>query len=168
MATVYVSIGSNIEPERYVAAGVAALRGAFGALALSPVYRSEAVGFAGAPFLNLVARFETDREVREVNRMLHLIEDAHGRDRSGPRFSSRSLDLDLILYDELVIREDQGHLEVPRRDILDYAFVLRPLADLAPDARHPITGNRYADLWARFDQASQPLERVDIPLESEP
>jgi 2-amino-4-hydroxy-6-hydroxymethyldihydropteridine diphosphokinase len=119
------------------------------------------VGFEGDNFLNLVAGLDTDQEVHDVNRQLHAIEDAHGRQRNGPRFSPRTLDLDLLLYDDLILSEDK--LQLPRDEITHNAFVLRPLADIAPDLRHPVTGQTMAELWQAFDQTSQRL--WPIPFE---
>lgn len=161
MARVYISLGSNIDAPRHLRAAIAALRERYGELTLSPVYESEAVGFEGDNFLNLVVGLDTDQEVREVNRCLHAIEDAHGRQRNGPRFSPRTLDLDLLLYDDLILHEDK--LQLPRDEITRNAFVLRPLADIAPDLRHPLTGRTMAELWQAFDQASQRL--WPIPFE---
>ncbi len=149
MARVYVSIGSNIDRERSVRQGVAGLREAFGPLTLSPVYETAAVGFEGDDFYNLVAGFDTGLSPQEVAGRLRAIEDATGRDRSQPRFSPRTLDLDLLLYDDAVLRE-QG-LRIPRDEILKYAFVLKPLADIAGGLRHPECGETYAALWARFE-----------------
>lgn len=162
MARVYVSIGSNIEPEKHVRGAVAALREAFGTVELSPVYESEAVGFFGDNFLNLVAAFDTDEDVYRVAGVLRAIEDRHGRERSGPRFSSRSVDLDLLLYDDLQL--DEGNLKLPREEILHNAFVLLPLTDLIPDAVHPETGTTYRELWEAYDKGKQPLWVVDLPL----
>jgi 2-amino-4-hydroxy-6-hydroxymethyldihydropteridine diphosphokinase len=155
MARVYVSIGSNIDRERSVRAGVADLRQAFGELQLSSVYESEAVGFDGDDFFNLVAGFDTDKPVEEVATELRQIEDRHGRVRTGPRFSSRTLDIDLLLYDDLVI-EKQG-LSLPRDEITKNAFVLWPLAEIAPDAVHPVLKRAYGELWEAFDKQKQPL-----------
>jgi 2-amino-4-hydroxy-6-hydroxymethyldihydropteridine diphosphokinase len=155
LARVYISLGSNIDAPRHLRAAVAALRECYGELILSPVYESEAVGFEGDNFLNLVAGLETDQDVHEVNRQLHAIEDAHGRQRNGPRFSPRTLDLDLLLYDDLILSEDK--LQLPRDEITRNAFVLRPLADIAPDLRHPVTGQTMAELWQAFDKTSQRL-----------
>jgi 2-amino-4-hydroxy-6-hydroxymethyldihydropteridine diphosphokinase len=154
MARVFISIGSNIDRAASIRDGVKALRERFGAIDLSSVYESEAVGFAGDPFYNLVAAFDTDEPVAAVAGALRRIEDAHGRDRSGPRFSSRTLDLDLLLYDDLVL---EGELELPRGEITENAFVLWPLAELAPARRHPVAGETFAGLWGRFDKGRQPL-----------
>ncbi len=158
MARVYVSIGSNIDREASIRGGVAALAARFGELTLSSVYESEAVGFAGENFLNLVAAFDTGQDVQTVTAALRDIEDNYGRDRSGPRFSSRTLDLDLLLYDDLVLAQPQ----IPRHEILENAFVLWPLAEIAPDACHPQEGVTFGDLWARFDKSRQALWPVDF------
>ena len=112
MARIYISLGSNIDRERHTRAGVQALRERFGDLILSSVYESEAVGFEGDAFYNMVIACDVDEGVHETNRILAEIEDAHGRDRSGPRFSSRTLDLDLLWYDDFVL--DENGLKLPR------------------------------------------------------
>lgn len=154
MTEVFVSIGSNIEREKNIRSGVAALRERFGELRLSTVYESEAVGFQGDPFYNLVASFETDATPEDVVAALRAIEDRHGRVRTGPRFSSRTLDIDLLLYGDAVF---DVPVVIPRKEITRNAFVLLPLAELAPDVLHPVTGSSYAALWEAFDKASQPL-----------
>jgi 2-amino-4-hydroxy-6-hydroxymethyldihydropteridine diphosphokinase len=158
MVEVFVGIGSNIEPARHVAEALAALGERFGRLRCSPVYRSKAVGFKGDDFYNLVAAFTTDRNIFAVHDILADIETATGRDRSGPRFAPRRIDLDLLLYGDAV-RDPPGPV-VPRPEILRYAFVLKPLADLAGERRHPIDGRRFAKLWDAFDAADQPLHPV--------
>ncbi len=148
MPRIYVSIGSNVERERNIRAAVRALRQGFGAVATSPVYESAAEGFDGEDFYNLVAAFDSRLSLEQVCARLTAIETAQGRIRSGPRFGPRTLDLDVLLYGDLVRHDD--HFDIPRRDITAYAHVLRPLAELAPDLRHPETGDRLADLWRRF------------------
>jgi 2-amino-4-hydroxy-6-hydroxymethyldihydropteridine diphosphokinase len=156
----YLSIGSNIDPIYYIQAGIADLRQQYGKLNISPVYESESVGFSGSNFYNLIVAFETVQDPYEVNKNLRMIETKHGRQRSGQRFSSRTLDLDLILYDNLILK-DNG-LELPRGEILRYAFVLQPLADLVPDLLHPVTGQSYAELWQQFDKTEQLLWQVQM------
>ncbi len=158
MAMVYISLGSNIDREALTRAGVAALRQHFGELQLSSVYRSEAVGFEGEDFYNMVIGLHTDEDVHSVYQALREIEDAHGRDRSGPRFSSRTLDLDLLLYDELVLKD--GKLELPRDEILKRAFVLWPLAEIAGDVRHPLNNKPYSELWDEFDKSKEVLQPI--------
>ncbi|MFC4728367.1 2-amino-4-hydroxy-6-hydroxymethyldihydropteridine diphosphokinase [Coralloluteibacterium thermophilus] len=162
MAVAWLSLGSNVAPEHHLRAGVAALREAFGTVEVSPVYRSAAVGFEGDPFLNAAARIETALDPVALDARLHAIEDAHGRRRDVPRFSSRSLDIDLLLYDDRVLR-GPGHLELPRPDLAGQAFVLGPMVDLAPGLVHPTLGRTLAALWAEMGGHDR-LQRIDLVL----
>ncbi|MCG6938505.1 MAG: 2-amino-4-hydroxy-6-hydroxymethyldihydropteridine diphosphokinase [Gammaproteobacteria bacterium] len=162
MATIYISLGSNINREQNTRAGIRALKRAFGDLILSSVYESEAVGFNGDAFYNMVIACETGMPVHDVNRILRGIEDANGRDRSGPRFSSRTLDLDLLLYDDLIL--DENGLKLPRDEILKNAFVLWPLAEIAPELRHPESGISYKKLWSDFDKNKENLKPVRFAI----
>lgn len=159
MASVYLGLGSNIDPKPNLELAVRELRARYGKLRLSPVYRSKAVGFDGPDFINLVAGLETVDEPADIHTEIERIHDLAGRTRGSERFSSRSLDIDLLLYDDLVLEHPRFHL--PRSDVLDYAFVLRPLAEIAPDAVHPRTGRTIAEHWAEFDAESQPLVPVE-------
>ena len=160
MPRCWLSLGSNVEPERNLLGAVRDLRAAFGDLVLSPAYRSEAVGFQGDPFLNLVAGIETTLGVGAVADRLRAIEAAHGRTRDGNKFGARTLDIDLLTHGGLVGRVD-GIL-LPRDEILKYAFVLRPLVDVGAEERHPEDGRTYAELWAEFDDTGQTLTPVDL------
>lgn len=155
MATIYISIGSNINPLHYIELALQDLQQTFGEIRSSHFYESQAVGFDGENFINLVSAAHTDLPVEDVVKVLHHIEDQHGRDRRGPKFSSRTIDLDLLLYDDLVFQ--QTGIDIPRHEILTNAFVLCPLAELNPSGIHPQIGKSYAQLWQEFDQASQPL-----------
>ncbi len=164
MPRVYLGVGSNIERERYLTAGLDALERLLGPLSLSSVYDSAAIGFDGQPFLNMVVAADTDlAPVMLANRLRHL-EYEHGRPPDATRFSARQLDIDVLAYDDLVgeFSGDFGTMTLPRGEILDNAFVLRPLAELAPDVLHPLVGRSYAQLWQAYDQSSQALERVDF------
>lgn len=162
MARVFVSIGSNIEREQNIRAAVQALRKRFGALVLSNTYESRPIGFEGENFYNLVAAFDTEDSPEAVAAILHDIERQQGRKRGPSHFISRSIDLDLLLYDDLLY--EQATLRLPRPEIDEYACVLRPLAELAPEAHHPRSGETFAALWARFDQTIQPLFPVALEL----
>jgi len=159
MARVAVSIGSNVERERNVKDALAALGKSFGALSRSPVYESAAYGFDGPPFYNLVVVFETPLDVRAVRAKIQAIENLQGRKIGENRSGSRSLDLDLLLYDDAVLH-DQG-LDVPRREIFEHAYILKPLADLLPAAPHPVTGESFADIWLRLGSRQEALSVVD-------
>ncbi len=162
---VYVGIGSNIEQEKYIRLSAQYLRNAFGDncnLQLSPVYKTRAVGFDGDDFYNLVACFDTDKSAVEVEKTLKQIEHENGRQRKQEKFSARTLDIDLLLYDQEIIQADG--LSVPRDEIEKYAFVLSPLADLAPELLHPQTGKSMAEMWqvmqADIDENS--LQKIDF------
>ena len=159
MARVAVSIGSNLERERNVKDALTALDKIFGKLSRSPVYESAAYGFNGPPFYNLVVVFETSLDVCAVREKIQAIENQQGREMGENRSGSRSLDLDLLLYDDAVFH-DQG-LDVPRREIFEHAYVLKPLADLLPATPHPVTGESFADIWFRLGLNQEALSVVD-------
>jgi len=148
MTRVYLSLGSNLEPEKHLHSALRELRARFGELKISPVYRFPAVGFDGPDFLNLAVGIDTDLSAGLLNEWLHALEDRHGRQRGGPRFSSRTLDVDIVLFGEQMLK-GPGNLEVPRPE-LKYAFVLKPLADIAPAAVHPVLGKTIGQLWQEF------------------
>ena len=154
MTTIYISLGSNIERDRHIRAGLDALHAEFGELRVSRVFESEAVGFNGRPFYNLVAAAETDLPLTTVCQRLRAIECAHGREPDAKKFAPRTLDLDLLLYGELVC---DTPLVLPRGEVLTNAFVLWPLAELAPKLRHPGDGRTMGELWQAYDKASQQL-----------
>lgn len=143
---VFVGAGSNIKPRASLEAACAELNERYGELELSPVYESPAEGFEGPSFLNLVVSFLTENSPREILGALVELEANAGRDRSAGKFSSRTIDLDLLLYGGTV----DASLKLPHPDIERYAFVLRPLADLAPELRHPVTGATLSQLWSTF------------------
>ena len=161
MATAYLSLGSNQDAERHLQRALAELRGRFGKLVASPTYRTPAQGFDGPDFLNSAAIIDTDLDVQALDAWLHALEDAHGRRRDVPRFSSRPLDIDIVFYDALVFR-GPGNLQVPRPE-LSHAFVLKPLADIAPDFRDPVSGQTLAELWARHPDHKQPPAVHAVP-----
>lgn len=156
----YVSVGSNINKEKYIRASLVALRQAFGPLNVSSIYESESVGFSGESFYNYVAGFNSDLDVKEIAKQLRQIELDNGRTRSCVKFSSRTLDLDLILYGDLVLSD--GRLQIPRDEIERYAFVLEPLAEIAPGLKHPINQRTYAELWQNFDKTTVSQKRINF------
>ncbi len=165
MAEIFISLGSNIDRDHHLRHAARALRAAVGEIDLSPVYESDAVGFDGPPFYNAVAWAATGLVLDDVLASLRAIEDAQGRVRHAGGFHSRTLDLDLLLYDDLVL--ETPTVALPRDEILRYAFVLAPLADLAGERRHPVSGTTYAALWAGFDHTRHPLNRVAFSWDSE-
>ncbi len=151
MAKAYLSLGSNQQPDEHLRRAVVELRERFGDVVVSPFYRTPAVGFDGVDFLNAAAIIETDMTPVSLDAWLHALEDAHGRRRDVPRFSDRPLDIDLVFYDDLVMK-GPGNLELPRPE-LQHAFVLKPLADIAPTFRDPVDGRSLAERWAAHPEA---------------
>ena len=158
MSTVYLGLGSNRNAESNIRAGIRALYHNFANTAVSFVYRSAAVGFSGNDFLNCAARIDTDLTPNELKHWLTTLEDEYGRDRSQPKFSDRTLDIDILLHNDKI--GDFDGLTLPREEILKYAHVLKPLADLAPDLRHPETGKTFAEHWEEFE-GDRSLVKVD-------
>jgi 2-amino-4-hydroxy-6-hydroxymethyldihydropteridine diphosphokinase len=162
MPRVYVSVGSNVDKERNIPSAVAALRDRFGELVCSSVYETEAVGFEGGDFYNLVVGFDTAQSLEEVTDTLRQIENTHGRVRGGARFSSRTLDLDILLYGAEVRHDER--FDVPRDEIPRYAFVLLPLVEIAGEVVHPETGEHLAAMAARLELDGQPLRKVRLEI----
>ena len=159
MADVFLGLGSNQDAPAMFDSALKALAAQFGTIEKSPAYESEAVGFEGDNFLNMVVRVQTSLSVGELLAALRATEDSHGRDRSQPKFASRTLDIDILTYDRNV-GEFDGVL-LPRDEVLKNAFVLRPLADSWPTMTHPENNRSYGELWQAYDQSSQKLWRAE-------
>lgn len=160
MTRVYLSLGSNIDRHRHIEAGLDALASLFGDLQVSSVFESEAVGFTGDHFFNLVVGIDTDLTLGSLSDQLKSIELANGRQRRGPKFSSRTLDIDILSYDDFV--GEEAGVKLPRAEITKNAFVLWPLAEIAPGVRHPQLGVSYSELWQAYDKSRQALWPVDF------
>jgi 2-amino-4-hydroxy-6-hydroxymethyldihydropteridine diphosphokinase len=160
MTHVYLGLGSNKNASYYLGRALTALQETFGELHISPVYESESVGFKGSNFFNLAVRIDTECPVRSLLEKLRTIENANDRDRSAPKFSSRTLDIDILFYGDWVGERDG--IVLPRPEILENAFVLQPLCDLAPALTHPVKRQTMAELWARYDKQKQRLWRTDF------
>lgn len=164
MTHVFVAAGSNVEPERHLSTALRALAAAYGPLSLSPAYRNQAVGFTGADFINLVVGFRTGDEVREVRQQLQKIEAACDRPPGAPKWAPRTMDLDILLFGDLV--SDQPGLVIPRPDLVQRPYMLKPMADIAPDVRHPVSGKTMLELWRAFDVGAHSL--IEVSLDSGP
>jgi 2-amino-4-hydroxy-6-hydroxymethyldihydropteridine diphosphokinase len=160
LAAVYLGLGSNIDAERNLRIAVAELRRRFGELTVSPTYRSAALGFDGPDFLNLVVALATDARPTDLLEQIECIHAMAGRSRGPDKFSSRPLDIDLLLYGDRV--DPDPPLRLPRPDVLEFGFVLRPLADIAPDLVHPVTGQTIGEHWREFDGERDLLTPVDF------
>ena len=145
MSIAWLGLGSNVNAETHIRAGIQELQAEFKNIALSPIYASTSVGFDGDDFINLVARIETDMHPLELRNYLRNMEDRYGRKRDVPKFSDRSLDIDILLYDDLVLLSPV--LEIPRAEILKFSHVLKPLADLEPDLLHPTELKHMREIW---------------------
>jgi 2-amino-4-hydroxy-6-hydroxymethyldihydropteridine diphosphokinase len=158
MTRVYVSIGSNIDREHNIRGALQELGNTFGPLICSNVYETEAIGFEGDAFYNLVVGFDSDLSVDALKAEFDRIEKMYGRTAESRRFAPRTLDLDLLLYGDMV--DATGKHDIPRKEINEYAFVLLPLSEIAGDLKHPATGERFADMWSRFPRGQQ-LSKID-------
>lgn len=159
---VYIGAGSNIERENNLRLACDEMRALFGRLDTSPVYESTAVGFDGADFWNMTMRFSTTASLHDVTEALEKIHDLSGRVRNSNRFSSRTLDLDVLLYGELCTQGPP--LQLPRDDLTEYAFVLAPMADLEPDLLHPVEKKSMRELWSEFSEPGQDIRRLECKL----
>jgi len=157
---VYVSLGSNINRKHHITAALNALDALFSPLVVSDAYDCQPIGFDGDNFLNLVAGFDTSRSVAELSAVLRKIEDDNNRTRTGPKFSSRTLDLDILTYGDAI--GVIAGITVPRGEIIENAFVLWPLSDVARDELHPQLKKSYQVLWQEYDKSSQSLSKVDF------
>ncbi len=161
MPTGFISIGSNIDKEIHIPSSINALRKQFGNLVISSLYETEAVGFEGDDFHNLIVQFDSILKAKTVAKTLRQIELDHGRTRDSRKYAARTLDLDLILFGNLIISD--GRLQIPRDEIERYAFVLEPLAEIAPDFLHPISHKSYAQLWDEYDKRN--LKQHKLPAD---
>jgi 2-amino-4-hydroxy-6-hydroxymethyldihydropteridine diphosphokinase len=152
---VFLGLGSNLGREKNIRAGLLALENSFGDVKLSTMYESESVGFKGSNFYNLVVSLQTDLTIAELSKTLKKIEDENGRVRTGPKYSPRTLDIDILTYGNFVGME--AGIELPRAEITENAFVLLPLSELAPHELHPQLQRSYAALWEGYDKTLQCL-----------
>jgi 2-amino-4-hydroxy-6-hydroxymethyldihydropteridine diphosphokinase len=164
MTAVYVAAGSNVEPEHYLSVALRALAAAYGPMTLSPAYKNKAVGFEGADFINLVVGFNTEDSVTEVRQQLQKIEAACDRPADAPKWAPRTMDLDILLFGDLLSTEPG--LVIPRPDLVKRPYMLKPMADIAPDVRHPALDKTMRELWASFQGGEHAM--VEVLLGGEP
>lgn len=160
MTRVYLGVGSNLDRDANIAAGLEALHTGLGLSRASSAWESDAIGFEGPAFLNLAVELETGLGVAELARFLRQLEYRMGRPRDATRFSSRTLDIDILTFGDRVGVVDG--VELPRQELLENAFVLAPMAELVPDVLHPARLLRYDELWGQLRQSMQPVRRVDF------
>lgn len=155
----FIGVGSNVDPVENVRAGLAALHERFGAIRVSPTYRTDPVGCPGSPrFVNLVVEVRTDLDAGGVLATLHALEDQRGRERGPDPNAPRTLDLDLLLYDDLVCTTEPP---LPHPQLDSMAFVIVPFADLAPDVVHPVRRVSMGALRAELPESPPGMEPLD-------
>ena len=159
MAQIYISLGSNINKAHYMRCALIALKQHFNDLVHSSVFESEAVGFAGNNFYNSVVGATTDMPLADVCSLLKQIERNNGRTANDKKFSPRTLDLDLLFYDDVIC---DSPAQLPRDEITKNAFVLQPLAEVAPHFYHPVAQQTIADLWREYNNPQQKLWKVEF------
>lgn len=160
MSVAFLGVGSNIDARQNIASGVRELCDFFDRVELSPYYETKSFGFEGGDFINLVARVETEMSPLELREFLHNLEDRHHRNREVPKFSDRTLDIDILLYDDLYLLGPG--LELPREEILSAAHVLKPLVDLEPELLHPVYRKTMAELWSEFRGRDTPMNPISL------
>jgi len=156
--TIYISLGSNIDPHEHLNSACDELFKLLEESRKSPVYHSPAVGMTGPDFLNAVVCGRTTQSVEKTVSALYDLERTHGRIRTSNKFSDRTLDLDLLLYGNQVHNSDSADTDetivLPHPEILQQAYVLQPLADLAGDLIHPLCGVTINELRSRLEAQS--------------
>ncbi len=156
MTRVYLGIGSNIDRDINIRDGLKELQSRYGELTVSPVYESKAFGFDGDDFYNLVVGLSTELDIEALGKQLREIEYQFGRGKNEIRYSSRTLDIDLLMFGDHI--SEKHH--VPRSDITEFWFVLKPLFDIAPSLQHPLTGQTMVQLWEKFDSTGQIMRPI--------
>ncbi|MBE0367106.1 2-amino-4-hydroxy-6-hydroxymethyldihydropteridine diphosphokinase [Pseudoalteromonas sp. MMG013] len=159
MAQIYISLGSNVNKEHYLAAGLKALLTHFPDSIHSSVYESEAVGFAGRNFYNSVLGAQTAMSLADVCRVLKEIELDNGRTHQDKKFSPRTLDLDLLFYDDVIC---ESPAQLPRDEVVKNAFVLQPLHEVAADFYHPVVAKTIDEIWREYHNPQQKLWKVEL------
>lgn len=161
----YLSLGSNIDAEQHLRQAAAALRAQFADVVFSSVLRTPAEGFAGPDFLNAAAIVRTTMSPWQLDDWLHALEATQGRVRGGPRFASRTLDIDIVLFDDrVIVATGTSHLQLPRPE-LRHPFVLQPLAQIAPGVVVPGDGRTLAQMWMEHPQHATPLPAAALQLD---
>jgi 2-amino-4-hydroxy-6-hydroxymethyldihydropteridine diphosphokinase len=160
MPEVLVAAGSNVRPRENLRRALAVLREAWPDLRASRAWRNPAFGFEGEDFVNLVIGFETDLPLPAVLERLHAAEAACGRPREAPKWAPRSMDLDVLLYGDVV--GDFPGAVLPRPDLVRRPYMLGPAAELAPARRHPTLGRTLAELWDAFPRQDLAMTAVSL------
>ena len=162
MSQIFIGVGSNLDREKNIASCISRLRSNYESFSMSPIYETSSMGFTGPNFYNLVCKFETNEKLQELKMSLNKIEMDHGRTHGETKFSSRTLDIDILYYDSLVMEID--NIKGPRDEIIRYDFVLRPLVDLAPDFIHPKEKRTNQEILNTYDIEKLIVNTVNIDM----
>lgn len=162
MTPVYVAAGSNIEPEKNLAHACAEIVHTWPDAVFSKAYTNKAVGFEGPDFINLVVGFHTAHPLDFVISRLRAIETRCGRPRYAPKWASRTMDLDVLLFGDRV--EKTADYTLPRPDLLKRPYMLGPMAEIAPQVKHPTAGKTIGELWAEFERDGHDMVPVTLAL----
>ncbi len=157
MSRVFVSVGTNINKEHNLRSCLSALQQIFRNVIKSSVYQSAAVGFEGEDFYNMVVSLETTLTPSNTSQVFFEIEKKHGRKRGKNQFVSRELDLDQLLYDDLIV--DDNGVRLPHKDLSKHSYILEPMAEIAGDLAHPKIGQCFSELLQNLDHP-EPITRV--------
>ena len=163
MSLVYIGIGSNVDREENIRSCIKCLNEKYSVISLSPLYETSSMGFDGPNFYNLVCCFETSQDVVVLKTELSIIEKNHGRSMNETKFSSRTLDIDILYYADLIYEDD--NLKLPRKEIIQYDFVLQPLVDIAPEFIHPLIKKTNKEIMDEFNIEKNIIRKIPINLD---
>jgi len=160
MSKVYIGIGSNVDREKNINSCIKCFREKYSNIILSPLYETSSMGFDGPNFYNLVCSFETNQNIIKLKKELSIIEKNHGRSMNETKFSSRTLDIDILYYDDLIHKDE--NINLPRKEIIKYDFVLRPLVDIAPEFIHPSLKKTNREILNEFDIQKNIIKEIPM------
>ena len=159
---VFIGIGSNLNKIKNIKSSISKIKNDYENVKLSPVYETKSMGFDGPNFYNLVCSFNTTEDIYKLKERLNKIELDHGRNLNETKYSSRTLDIDILYYDNLILANDK--IKIPRKEIIEYDFVLRPLIDIDPEFIHPVLLIPNNKIEEKNDIKKHIITEVDINL----